>query len=65
MTPHKSEVGQTAYKAAPYSGIHQVNQPFIMYAGSRRAGIALIFRALYFANEKEGAGQLHKRSDLV
>lgn len=65
MTPHKSEVGPTACKAAPYCGIHQVNQPFIMYAGSWRAGITLIFRALYCANETEGTGQLHRSSDLV
>lgn len=32
MTPHKTEVGVVACKSARYSGIHQVNQPFIMYA---------------------------------
>lgn len=65
MTPHKTEVRPAVCKTSRYSGIHQVNQPFIMYAGSWRAGITFIFRALYCANEKEGTGQLHKSGGLV
>lgn len=44
MTPHETRAGPAAYEAAPYGGLHQVNQPFIMCAGSRRGGIALISR---------------------
>ncbi len=64
MTPHKTEMGPAAYQAARYSCIHQVNQPFIMYAASWRAGITLIFRALYCANEKQGTSQLHSSASL-
>lgn len=59
-----SRARPAACRAALYSGKHLVIQPFIMYAGSWRAGINFIFRAPYFANEKkkkkEGTGQLHK-----
>lgn len=58
--------GRTAAcKAVRYSGIHQVDQPFIMYAGPWRAGITFIFGDLYSANEKEGTGQLNKGGGLV
>lgn len=68
MIPRKTEVRPAACRAARYSGKHQVNQPFIMYAGSWRAGINFIFMAPYFANEKkkkkEGTGQLHNSGGL-
>lgn len=41
MIPPEMEAGSAACRAALYSGIHQVNQPFIMYAGFWRAGILL------------------------
>lgn len=64
MIQHKTEAGPAAYKTARHSGIHQANQPFIMYAGSWRAGITFIFTALYCANAKEGTGRLHKSGGL-
>lgn len=53
MIPRKTEVRPTACRAARYGGKHQVNQTFIMYAGSWRAGINFIFTAPYFANGKK------------
>lgn len=47
-----TQVWRAACRAAGYSGIHQVNQPFIMNAGVWRAEINFIFRALYFTNKK-------------
>lgn len=58
--PRKNEVAPAACKVACYSCIHQVNQPFIMYAAFWRAGNTFIFRALCCANEKVGTGQLRK-----
>lgn len=48
-----TQVWRAACRAAGYSGIHQVNQPFIMNAGVWRAEINFIFRALYFTNKKK------------
>lgn len=52
---HKTKVGPPACKAACYSGMYQVKQPFIMHAGSWRAGITFLCKALSCANEKQAS----------
>lgn len=44
MIPPETEAGSAACREALYSGIHQVNQPFIMHAGFWKAGIYFIFQ---------------------